>query len=119
MKDVNLTPELVAKARGMKTEEELLQLAKENDIDLTEEQVKEYFTKLNPKSGELADEELDNVSGGGCSDPMLTPILFCPWCRSKNIKFLYSKFGRNYRCRDCSKTFHESDYFGLFESRDV
>ena len=61
----DFTPELIEKAKQAKFAEELLTLAKENKIELSEEEAKEYFERLN-KSGELSDEELDNVSGGGC-----------------------------------------------------
>ncbi len=61
-----LTPELLEKAKQAKTPEELIALAKENNTELTAEEAKEYFEKLSPKSGELSDEELDNVAGGGC-----------------------------------------------------
>jgi hypothetical protein len=60
--------ETLAKAKTAESEEELLVLAKESGIDLTEEQAQVYFAQLNPRHGELADEELDNVSGGGCSN---------------------------------------------------
>ena len=63
---MELSEELIAKAKGTKTPEELAALAKESSIDLTEEEAKAYFEQLHPKTGELADEELDNVSGGGC-----------------------------------------------------
>ena len=62
------TPELIEKAKSAKTPEELMALAKENGMELTEESAKAYFEQLNPKTGELADEELDNVSGGACYD---------------------------------------------------
>ena len=58
--------ELISKAKQTKTPEELITLAKENGIELTEEEAKAYFARLNPKTGELSDEELDNVAGGGC-----------------------------------------------------
>ncbi len=57
--------ELLEKAKEAKSAEELLSLAKENGMELTEGEAEEYFTQLN-KSGELSDEELDNVAGGGC-----------------------------------------------------
>ena len=56
---------LMEKAKGAKSAEELLALAKENDIGMTEEEAEETFAMLE-KSGELSDEELSNVSGGGC-----------------------------------------------------
>ena len=33
---------------------------------LTEEEAKTYFDQLHPQTGELSDDELDNVAGGGC-----------------------------------------------------
>ena len=63
---MELSKELIAKAKEAKSPEELLALAKENGIELTEETAKAYFEQLNPPTGELADEELDNVAGGGC-----------------------------------------------------
>ncbi|MDE5754254.1 MAG: Nif11-like leader peptide family RiPP precursor [Oscillospiraceae bacterium] len=59
------TPELIAKARQAKSPEELLALAKENGIEIAENEARDYFAQMN-KSGELSDDELDNVSGGGC-----------------------------------------------------
>ena len=63
---MELSKELLAKAKNAKTPEELIALAKENGEELTEESAKEYFELLNPKTGELSDDELDNVAGGGC-----------------------------------------------------
>ena len=57
--------ELLEKAKAAKSAEELLALAKENGVELTESEAAEYFAQIH-KSGELADEELDNVAGGGC-----------------------------------------------------
>ena len=61
---MELNEELIAKAKGTKTPEELAALAKESSIDLTEEEAKAYFEQLHPKTGELSDDELDNVAGG-------------------------------------------------------
>ena len=58
--------EIIAKAKEAKTSEELMDLAKENNIDLTEEEAKRYYAQLHPTMGELSDDELDNVAGGGC-----------------------------------------------------
>ncbi|MBQ3507357.1 MAG: Nif11-like leader peptide family RiPP precursor [Clostridia bacterium] len=62
----NLTPEMIAKAKNTKTSEELIALAKENGIEMTEEEAKTFFAQLNPPSGELSDDELADVAGGGC-----------------------------------------------------
>ena len=63
----NLTPELIEKAKSAKTAEELLALATENGVELTADEAFAYFAQLNPKSGELDDDDLDAVAGGGCS----------------------------------------------------
>ncbi len=57
--------ELLEKARQANSPEELLALAKENDYELDEEGAKAYFEQLHT-TGELSDDELDNVAGGGC-----------------------------------------------------
>ena len=62
----NFTPEMIEKAKAVKNTDELIALAKKNGIELSEEEAKTYFLQLNPKSGELSDDELDNVAGGGC-----------------------------------------------------
>ena len=61
-----LKEEMIAKAKEAKSVEELITLAKENGVELTEEDAKAYFEQLNVKKGELSDDELDVVSGGGC-----------------------------------------------------
>ena len=62
---MNFTPEQLTKAKAAKSAEELIALAKENGIEISEEAAAKYFAELN-KEGELADEELDNVAGGAC-----------------------------------------------------
>lgn len=58
--------ELIEKAKTAKTAEELLAKAKTENIEMTAEEAERYFAELH-KTGELADEELDNVAGG-CDD---------------------------------------------------
>ena len=57
--------ELLEKAKEAKSAEELLSLAKENGIEMTDEEGAAYFAQMK-KNGELSDEELDNVAGGDC-----------------------------------------------------
>ena len=63
----NLTPELIEKAKTVASVEELLELAKANNVELTAEDAATYFAQMKPKSGELDDDDLDAVAGGGCS----------------------------------------------------
>ncbi len=55
--------EMIEKAKTAKSAEELLEMAKAENIELSAEQAAKAFAELN-KTGELSDEELDNVSGG-------------------------------------------------------
>ena len=69
----NLTPELIAKARAAKSVEELMALAKENNVELTQEQASIYFEQMQ-SNGAVNDEELDLVTGGcGGSSPTALP----------------------------------------------
>ena len=60
---MQFSKELIEKAKTAKTAEELLALAKAEKVELTEEEAAKAFAELN-KTGELSDEELDNVAGG-------------------------------------------------------
>ena len=70
---MKITKEQLKKAETAKSMEELLELAKAEDIELTAEDAEKAFDEL-LKTGELADEELDNVAGGGCDDSEPTPV---------------------------------------------
>lgn len=70
---MNINEELMAKARGAKSVEELLALAKENNVELTEEEANAYFEQMN-RTGELSDDELDSVAGGGCGKKESKPF---------------------------------------------
>ena len=67
----DFTPELIEKAKQAKSSKELITLAKENGIDISDDEAEEYFERLN-NSGELSDEEPhinmiiagDNDTGG-------------------------------------------------------
>ena len=67
---MKFTPEQLAKAKTTKSAEELFAYAKEIGAPMNEDEAKVFFEQWS-KEGELADEELDNVSGGsfvdGCS----------------------------------------------------
>ena len=71
---MNFTMEQMALAKKAASPEELIALAAEKGITLGAEEAKTCFDKLH-KEGALADEELDNVSGGGwlCGDGTPNP----------------------------------------------
>ena len=94
----NYTPELIAKARAAKSAEELFELAKANEMEITEEDAKLYFAQLNA-NGAVADDELDAVAGGGScpggddeedegSSSSGTNKLHCPYCQGLVYRFV-------------------------------
>ena len=68
-----MNKELIAKAKAAKNAEELLELAKANNVEMTAEEAKTYFAQLNTK-GAVADDELDAVAGGSFCDPKAKAI---------------------------------------------
>lgn len=84
------TAELIEKAKRAKSAEELITLAKENGFDLTEDEAKDRFEKLNA-SGVLSDNELNSVSGG-CGG--FRECAFCGYPISKDDGWV---------CRSCGK----------------
>ena len=64
----NFNAEMIEKAKTVKSTEELLELAKASNVEMTADEAAKYFAQLNPKSGELDDDDLDAVAGGGCGD---------------------------------------------------
>ncbi len=84
--------ELLEKARQANSPDELLALAKENGIELSETSAEEYFEKLH-RSGEMSEEELENVSGGGCS------------FRECICGYPMEKVDGHFRCRKCGRGF--------------
>ena len=69
----NFTPELVEKAKAAASAEQLLEIAKAAGVEMTPAEAATYFAQLNPKSGELDDDDLDNVAGGACAESEKPP----------------------------------------------
>ena len=85
---MNISKELIEKAKTAKTAEELLEMAKEESIEMSAEQAAEYFVTIHA-SGELSDEELDNVSGGcGSGDEPLFTVGQWVYVRATNAAAL-------------------------------
>ena len=64
------TKEMIEKVKTANTVEELKELAKQDEWDMTDEEANAYFEEVQKyktqSTGELSDDELDDVSGGGC-----------------------------------------------------
>ena len=85
---MKFSKELIEKAKTAKTAEELLEMAKEESIEMSAEQAAEYFVTIHA-SGELSDEELDNVSGGcGSGDEPLFTVGQWVYVRATNAAAL-------------------------------
>ena len=85
---MNISKELIEKAKTAKTAEELLEMAKEESIEMSAEQAAEYFATIHA-SGELSDEELDNVAGGcGSGDEPLFTVGQWVYVRATNAAAL-------------------------------
>lgn len=84
--------ELLQKAKETKSAEELMAIAKQNGMELSEEEAQAYFAQLH-KSGELSDEELGAVAGGGCHSKDGRLVVTIAYSCSEYI------------CKDCGKHF--------------
>ena len=114
----NLTSEMIDKAKTAKSAEELLELAKQDGVEMTADEAATYFAQLNPKSGELDDDDLDAVAGGACADSndndnpavsvgdtvQITSGETCSYC-GNNIGIFSKKHRRGYfiKCKECKK----------------
>lgn len=63
---MELNRDMLLKAKEMQSVDELIAFAKENGVELSAEEAEKVYADLH-KTGELADDELDNVSGGSCN----------------------------------------------------
>ena len=85
---MKFSKELIEKAKTAKSAEELLAMAKAEGFELPEGEAKTVFSKLN-KTGELSDEELNNVSGGcGSGDEPLFTVGQWVYVRATNAAAL-------------------------------
>lgn len=108
------TNEQIEEARACKCVEELITLAKDNEITFTEAEATNYFAQLNPENGELSDSELETVAGG-CNlfegDELITIKMAAPNCPCGNLlcfgKFekIIEGYGAEYRGSNCGTLF--------------
>ena len=103
----NLTPEMIEKAKAAKSAEELLEIAKANNIEMTADEAKTYFAQLNAY-GVVADDELDMVAGGCGPDEESTPSDSpavkgrCSECGCTEIIFQFYLGNKIYKCKKCN-----------------
>ena len=86
---MKLSTLILEKAKAAKSSDELLAMAKENNIEMTEEQAITAFTKLN--GVQLTDEQLEKTSGGGIFDIMVRCMQCGKWfdddiCLAEHMK---------------------------------
>ena len=91
---MEMNKELLEKAKEAKTPDELMSLAKENGIELTAESAASYFERLNSKTGELSDSELDNVSGG-CGGGYVAGRPHPQFAVGESVLYIHSWIGAN------------------------
>ena len=75
--NIQITPELLEEARAAESAEGIAEIAREKGIEMGAEEAEALFAMIHGSDGEIADEELDDVAGGGCGDPKQ---LVCPVC---------------------------------------
>ena len=89
--------EVLEKARKAESAEALIAMAKENGMNLSEEEAKAYFAQL-CKTGELADDELDNVAGGQCKNGDKYVVIATQHCEQ-------------WKCEKCQGSFYDTYLF--------
>ena len=111
--------EMLVKAKQAKTPEELLEMANENGVEMDEEGAKAYFEQLHQSTGELSDDELDEVAGGGChkSDGRLVVMgtntcgdFVCKFdnnFRMSSVRIYCTHCRRDAFCKNCKYVTHE------------
>ncbi len=101
MEKSTMSEELLKKVKNAASVEELLATAKENRIQLSEEKAKEYFERMHA-SGELADDELESVSGGCGDDPDPPELLSI--CNYQGCTGDLEKIDDfNFKCKRCGR----------------
>ena len=103
----NLTPEMIEKAKAARSAGELLEIAKENGIEMRADEAATCFAQLNPKSGALDDDDLDNVAGGACngSDEGSSVLDICPTCNGALNNGIGSGDTMRLTCTACGAEF--------------
>ena len=84
-----------------------MKTAKENGIEMTAEEAQKIFAQLHPQTSELSDDELDNVSGGGCHNGgrlVVSAMHYCDEWRCKDDGSQWVIDGMLECCKTCRVT---------------
>lgn len=107
---------LFEQAKSAKSAKELFDIAKTAGVEMSEEHAEHLFAQFN-RSGELADEELDSVAGGGCKTEETSPYV------GRRFRFKSNKAIGLGICRHCgseifvvTQDFTNSYFFAGHES---
>lgn len=93
--------DIIAKARLAKSPEEIARLAEANGTPITPERANVLYGRLHPSAAqELADDELDSVSGGGCGGGS-NHSMTCRWCGGT-----VSSYPEGDYCDSCGLAYH-------------
>ena len=113
------TNEQVNKAKKAKSVEELLAMAKAENVPMTEEGAQKIYDALH-KEGELSDDELDNVAGGKGDED--TPAETAPTPAPEPIQVVVGNIDSfNPICPQCGVALYSyykhpfSDNMGLYD----
>ena len=109
----NFTSELITKAKAAANAEELFEIAKANNVELTEEEAKAYFDQLSA-GGTVSDDDLNDVAGGGSCPGDDAPMggdrvrfqdgRVCEQCGCPTgilERGVYGNYGDNVKCAQC------------------
>ena len=102
---MKITSEMLEKAKTVEPVEEFIRLATEKEVEVTEEQIRRFYA-MNHNSGELADDELNNVAGGWCYNdgrPVITvgeqhDCFVCAECGDTIEDSHYDMYGYMHMC---------------------
>ena len=103
------SPEMMENLKKAENAEELIKLAKEYGVVLSNEAADAQFLKLHAEQGELSDDELDNVSGGGCGE-----YHYCPVCGGEPLWSSNGDGGVNIRCPGCGAELDHDSATGVY-----
>ena len=101
---MKITEETMEKLRAAQSAEELIAMAREEGIELPEEQVTANMEAL--KNGELTDEEMERYVGGGWWNDFVNWIMGYP----SFIDVSYNPVSGRYFCPHCNDGDHTISY---------